>query len=326
LFCQKHQIFRYGQHAGTLFQRPVSLGPVARQPHENDCGLRTSEADVGEGSRFNPAACSMIIDSRKPATDGPETLAIGSRALFLSVILPAYNEEAAIEQVIVEHVEVLATLRELIAEWEIVCVDDASSDRTLSVLKRLSSRLSGLVVVRHGENRGSYQSFADGFAAAKGTHFYATGGDGQWPATNLPRMLRGVVAGADLVVGVRPNKGQVYGLKRRFVSYAFNALTRAVFGVNTLDAGSIKLGIRDLFRFQIISRSPFAEAERIVIARRRGYRVDFVPVEFRVRRGGKATGARWSNVVASAGDCLKCVMFYDVRRRGSARLPMGKYG
>jgi len=258
--------------------------------------------------------------------DSPETLATGSRPLFLSVILPAYNEEAAIEQVIVEHVEVLATLSELIAGWEIVCVDDASSDRTLSILERLSSRVSGLVVVRHAENRGIYQSFADGFAAAKGTYFYATGADGQWPATNLPRMLRPVVAGADLVVGVRLNKGQVYGLKRRFVSYAFNALTRAVFGATTLDAGSVKLGTRDLFRFQIISRSPFAEAERIVIAQRCGYRVDFVPVEFRVRGGGKATGAGWSNVVASTRDCLKCMTFYDVRRRGSAGPPLESAG
>jgi len=136
----------------------------------------------------------MKIDHRKLA-DSPEMLATGSCPLFLSVILPVYNEEAAIEQVIVEHVEVLATLRELIAEWEIVCVDDASSDRTLSILKRLSSRVSGLVVVRHVESRGIYQSFADGFAAARGTHFYATGADGQWPATNLPEMLGGVVAG-----------------------------------------------------------------------------------------------------------------------------------
>jgi dolichol-phosphate mannosyltransferase len=288
--------------------------------------LCTREGDVAQGSPFNPAVSSVVIDSRKLAVDSPKTLAIGSCRLFLSIILPAYNEEAAIEQVIVEHVEVLATLRELIADWEIVCVDDASSDCTLSILERLSSRVSGLVVVRHGENKGIYQSFADGFAAARGTHFYATGGDGQWPATNLLRMLRAVVAGADLVIGVRLNKGQVYGVKRRFVSYAFNALTRAVFGVKTLDAGSIKLGTRDLFRFQIISCSPFAEAERIVIAQRCGYRVDFVPVEFRVRGGGKATGARWSNVVASARDCLKCVTYYEVLRRGSARPPVERCG
>ncbi len=62
---------------------------------------------------------------------------------------------------------------------------------------------------------------------------------------------------------------------------------------------------------ELISRSPFAEAERIVKAQGYGYRVDFVPVEFRVRGGGKETGAKWSNVVASTRDCLKCVRVYS---------------
>jgi glycosyltransferase involved in cell wall biosynthesis len=236
------------------------------------------------------------------------------RPIFLSVVIPAYNEEAEIEQVIMEHVEVLRTLAGVIAGWEIVCVDDASYDRTQSILDGLSARLTGLRVIRHRENSGIYRSFADGFAAAQGTHIYATGADGQWPATNLVAMVRAVVSGVDLVVGVRLNRSQVYGLKRRFVSFAFNLSSRALFGVKTVDAGSVKLGMRDLFRLELISRSPYVEAERILKAQRCGYCVDFVPVEFRVRGGGKATGARWSTVLASARDCLRCAKVYGLRR------------
>jgi dolichol-phosphate mannosyltransferase len=235
--------------------------------------------------------------------------------IFLSVVLPAYNEEAAIEQVILDHVEVLATLREVISGWEIVCVDDASSDCTSLTLDRLSSTVGGLRVLRHRENAGTSRSFADGFIAAKGTHFYATGADGQWPAINLARMLRSVMAGADLVVGVRLNRSRVYGLKRRFVSFAFNLSSRVLFGVKTLDAGSVKLGIRDVFRLELISRSPFVEAERIVRAQRCGYRVDFVPVEFTSRRGGRETGVGWNNIVASTRDCVRCAAAYGVGRQ-----------
>ncbi len=188
----------------------------------------------------------------------------------------------------------------MIARWEIVCVDDASSDGTSASLERLAATISGLRVVRHSRNLGIFRSFADGFAVAKGTLVYATGADGQWPATNLQPMVARVVAGADLVVGVRLNRKQVYNLKRRFVSLAFNLSTRLLFGVKTQDAGSIELGARDIFRLDLISRSPFVEAERIIKGQQCGYRVD---VEFRVRGGGKETGAQWSNVVASTRDC-----------------------
>jgi len=233
--------------------------------------------------------------------------------VFLSVVMPAYNEEAAIEEVIFEHVKALTALGELIVDWEIVCVDDGSSDCTLAILERLASNISALKIVRHSENKGIPQSFADGFTAAEGTHIYATGADGQWPAANLTRMLRSIMVGCELVVGVRLNRKHVYALKRRLVSFAFNFLSWVLFGVKTVDAGSIKLGVRDVFRLDLISRSPFVEAERIIKAQRCGYRVNFTPIEFRARKGGKESGVRWSNLLRSIRDCLRCVPVYGTR-------------
>ncbi|MGO8734583.1 MAG: glycosyltransferase family 2 protein [Terriglobia bacterium] len=232
--------------------------------------------------------------------------------VFISVVMPAYNEAAAIEDVIIDHIRALTALGEFIVDWEIVCVDDGSSDPTLATLERLASTISRLKVVRHRDNKGISQSFADGFTAAKGTHIYATGADGQWPAANLIKMLRSVMAGSELVVGVRENRRQVYGLKRRLVSFAFNFSARVLFGVKTVDAGGIKLGIRDVFRLHLVSRSPFVEAERIIKAQRCGYRVHFTPVEFRPRKGGKETGVRWSNLLGSIGDCLRCAVVYGI--------------
>ncbi len=226
--------------------------------------------------------------------------------------MPVYNEEASIEEVIADHVEALTAQSAAVRDWQIICLDDASTDRTPTILERISARVDKLKVIRHRENRGIYESFAHAFEAAQGTHVYATASDGQWPARNLERMLRSIVAGFDLVVGVRLNRREAYGLKRRVVSRAFNLLPRLLFGIKTIDAGSIKLGVRQVFKLDLISHSPFVEAERIIKAQRSGYRIDFVPIEFKKRQRGKETGARWSNIIASARDCMRCMKTYGI--------------
>jgi glycosyltransferase involved in cell wall biosynthesis len=230
--------------------------------------------------------------------------------MVLSVVLPAYNEQRTLEEVIVEHHRLLCSLGNRLADWEIVCLDDASTDSTPAILKNLAASVPKLRVLTHSSNQGIYASFHDLFASARGTHVYLTASDGQWPAANLVKMLAAFEAGADLVVGVRPNRSQVYSASRRAISFLFNLLPRIFFGVKTSDAGSIKLGVRDVFRFDLISRSPFVEAERIIHARRRGYRVAFAPIEFLSRSAGKERGASWLNVRRSLIDCFRCVNFY----------------
>ncbi len=235
----------------------------------------------------------------------------------LSVVMPVYNEEAALEETLREHVRVLEGLGR--NDWEIVCVDDASRDRSAEILDQMSRDDSRIRVIRHAQNRGIYESFDDLFRNAKGTYIYMTGSDGQWPAENLERMLPLISRGADLIVGVRQNRNEVYGLKRQIVSHAFNFLPRILFGVRTADAGSIKLGRRDIFHFDLISRSPFAEAERIIQARMRGYRVEFVPIMFRTRNGGKEYGAKWTNVKRSLHDLFRCWKAYGGRQNEFAK-------
>ena len=233
----------------------------------------------------------------------------------------AFNEEAAIEGVVLKHLEELENLKPQVPQWEIVCVDDGSTDATPQILDRLQSRVPELRVIRHRTNQGIAATQAHLYSEARGTHIYFTGSDGQWPTENLPPMLGLVLAGADLVVGVRKNLGEVYNLRRRFVSFAFNVLPWLLLGVKTGDAGSVKLGRRELFTRPVVSRSPFAEAERILLAQRSGHRVDFVPIRFENRSGGKAKGANWRNVSSSVGDLFRCFVAYRLGRqaRGVSR-------
>jgi glycosyltransferase involved in cell wall biosynthesis len=234
--------------------------------------------------------------------------------MVLSVVLPAYNEQGSIEKVILDHERVLRALGNQLEDWEIVCLDDASQDQTLAILNRLAPGIPKLRVLRHERNQGIFQSFHDLFAAARGTHVYLTAADGQWPAENLSKMLAALNNGADLVVGVRPNRKEVYSASRRVISFLFNLLPRLLFGVQTSDAGSIKLGLRQIFTLDLISRSPFVEAERIIQARRHGHRVEFVTIDFLRRFAGKEGGASWRNIRRSILDCFRCFGTYSLWR------------
>jgi len=203
-------------------------------------------------------------------------------------------------------------------EWEIVCVDDGSTDRTRDVLARLQKQVPKLRVVLHSQNQGIYASFAHLYREAKGSLIYSTGSDGQWPAEHVKRLLEPVRAGADLAVGVRTNRRDVYSFRRKLVSFGFNWLSEFVFGVPIRDAGGVKLGRREMFGFELLSRSPFAEAERVIRAQREGWKVVFVPIDFRARPAGAGKGASWKNIFASMRDLVRCVGAYGIRREATA--------
>lgn len=231
---------------------------------------------------------------------------------MLSVTMPVYNEEAAIQRVVLDHVEVLQRLTSVIPEWEIVCVDDGSRDRTPQILAELQAQVPQVRVIRQA-NQGIYGAFTRAYREARGSHIFVTGSDGQWPAANLEVLLRPLLAGAEVVIGVRTNRHEVYTPARRVISTAFNRLPQVLFGARLQDAGGTKLGVREVFDYDLISRSPFFEAERIILAQRHGLRVEFVPVQFLTRSGGKAMGASARNVRASVIDLFRCLWKYGFR-------------
>jgi glycosyltransferase involved in cell wall biosynthesis len=248
------------------------------------------------------------MDNHKGSPQPPR----GTAIRMLTVAMAAYNEEAAIERVVLEHVEVLNRMGTLAPEWEIVCVDDGSQDRTPEILLGLQARIPRLRAIRQ-ENRGIFGAFTRAYQEARGSHIFVTGSDGQWPAENLETMLPLLLSGADVVVGVRTNRRDVYTPARRAISAVFNRLPRLLFGVRLEDAGGTKLGVRQVFDFKLISTSPFFEAERLILAHRQGMRVEFVPIRFQARSGGKAAGASFKNVCGSVKDLVRCLTAYGFR-------------
>jgi glycosyltransferase involved in cell wall biosynthesis len=226
--------------------------------------------------------------------------------IVLSVVIPVFNEEKAIARVIEDHVKEIRTLEPELKDWEIVCVDDASTDGSLKVMADLAQIHPKIRVLRHEKNQGITASFHHLFNESRGTHIYVTAGDDQWPAGNLTRLFRKMKdASADLVIGVRRNRRDVYTPWRLFLSYVLNAIPKLIYKIDTKDANGIKFGRREIFVMAVVSTSFFAEVERIILAHRRGFKITTAPIEFKTRSTGKAKGAAWRNIWATLRDMIR---------------------
>jgi glycosyltransferase involved in cell wall biosynthesis len=233
--------------------------------------------------------------------DSPSPKPQATNCHELSVVMPVYNEEQALPDVLDEAVRALAGTP---FSYEIVLVDDASTDGSLAIMEAFQQEHAeiDIRVLRHRRNQGIAAACATLFAAARGKYVFLNGSDGQCKTAECLRMMA-LRRSFDLVIGKRIAKN--YTLKRALISRAFNLLPRLLFGVSTYDAGSIKLVRRDLLNIPLTSRGPFREAERIIRARRRGYRIGVLQVENRLRRGGLATGARWGLVGEAILDLMR---------------------
>lgn len=218
------------------------------------------------------------------------------------MVIPVFNEEKNIKAVLDEH---LARLKD-VAGWELVVLDDASTDRTWDILQEYARSYPGLRLLRHETNQGISPSFQRLFQEARGDYVYATAGDGQWPAENLSRLWKSrQETGADLVVGVRQGRQKVYGIGRRVLSYGFNYLARTKLRLDVQDVNGIKLGRREIFTAAVRSRSYFAEVERLALAQKKGFRIVCAPVIFLPRPHGTAKGARWGSILLTLSDFVR---------------------
>jgi glycosyltransferase involved in cell wall biosynthesis len=222
--------------------------------------------------------------------------------MFLSIVIPVFNEEKNIKAVLDEH----TTRLKDVEQWEIVCLDDASTDGTRAILDAYGSHQPRLRVLAHTINQGITISFQRLFQEARGDYIYLTAGDGQWPAENLMRLLRSLdETHADLVIGVRQGRGQVYGLGRKILSYGFNYMAKVLLHVDVQDANGIKLGRKEIFTCPMRSKSFFIELERLAAAYKKGYHIAYAPVIFLPRQYGIPQGAKLKNIAGTLKDFIQ---------------------
>jgi glycosyltransferase involved in cell wall biosynthesis len=218
----------------------------------------------------------------------------------VTICIPAYNEKATIAQAVYDAAE---TLEKAEVPGDILVLDDHSIDRTWEILQRVQKDLPYVQLRRHNVNQGIAATFNELYQWANRELVFLNSADGQWKMSVLLDMLP-LMERYDLIVARR--KVKHYGLGRRVVSWGFNSLPVLLFATHTYDAGSIKLVRRQLYDIPLISSGVFAEAERVIRATRRGYRVGFLDVDHFPRKAGKASGAPLALVAQSLVDLAKC--------------------
>jgi len=163
----------------------------------------------------------------------------------LSIVVPVFNEEANA----VPLVDGIAdAVRPLDRPFEIVIVDDGSSDGTVRELRRLLLRIPELVVVALRRNFGQTLALQAGFDRARGEVIVTMDGDLQNDPCDIPRLLDELAAGADVVSGWRRERKDTLVL-RKLPSWIANRMIRHVTGVPIHDQGcSLKAYRRDVIR------------------------------------------------------------------------------
>lgn len=146
----------------------------------------------------------------------------------LSVVIPTYNEELAIEQNVKE---VFSVLKASSKNFEVLLVNDGSTDKTLEIVQKLTETEPNLKVVSYPKNRGRGYALRQGFSAASGEYIVATESDLNWGSDIILRLFQELKNGnADLVIASPHMKGG--GMKNvPFSRYALSYLGNKIFSL-----------------------------------------------------------------------------------------------
>lgn len=213
----------------------------------------------------------------------------------------------------------MRVLAEATDNWELIIVDDGSTDHTGQVAARLADRFEGRVIVAaHRVNQGYGAALQTGIQSGLETGLEAIGfmdADDQFSAEDVPRFLDCMTdTGADLVVGYRQVRAD--NLRRRLMGRCWHHLSRLLLGfsIRDVDCG-FKLFKTDALKIMaplLTSRSATISPEIMAQACRHHLQVAEVPVHHRPRRHGRQSGANPAVIWKSLASLLR--LSYRLRR------------
>jgi glycosyltransferase involved in cell wall biosynthesis len=201
----------------------------------------------------------------------------------ISVVIPFYNEEDNIEEL---HTRLTRILREQGRSYELIFVDDGSTDRTRTVLSKLFAGDESLNVIRLRKNFGQTAALQAGFDHARGEIIISMDGDLQHDPEDIPVFLAKMEEGYDIVSGWRKRRKDHF-LLRRFPSWVANRLMRLLSGVKIHDFGTtFKAYRKDVLEGVKL----YGELHRFIPAliSRTGVTITEVPIKNIVRQKGKS--------------------------------------
>jgi len=221
-------------------------------------------------------------------------------AVKLSVVVPVKDEAENIGPLARE----IATAVAGQGEYEIIFVDDGSSDGTTQALLDLKAEMPELRVISHASNLGQSRAVRTGVKAARGDLIVTLDGDGQNDPADIPKLLA-PFAESDtslaLVGGVRAKRKDTFS--RRLASRLANSIRQSLLNDGAEDSGC---GLKAFRREAFLNVPYFDHLHRFLITMmiREGYRVAFVPVNHRPRLHGKSKYTNFHRMLVGIDDLM----------------------
>ena len=187
------------------------------------------------------------------------------RVASLSVFFPAFNEQDIIAKTVENATRAISRF---VDDYEVIVVDDGSSDKTAAVVEDLARRDPHVRLVRHDVNRGYGAALRTGFASAQKDLVFFSDADGQFDLQELPGLLS-MLKRAPIVLGYRIRRSDP--MYRLFIAKVYNIVVRLVFGLRVRDIDcAFKLFRRDALQgVELESDGAFISSELLIKLKRR---------------------------------------------------------
>jgi glycosyltransferase involved in cell wall biosynthesis len=220
----------------------------------------------------------------------------------LSVFFPAYNDGATIASLVITAVQ---SASKLTPNYEVIVVDDGSSDSTARILSELARVYPRLRIVTHPVNRGYGGALRTGFASATKDVIFYTDGDAQYDPSEIELLWPMMTAGVDLVNGYKISRSDP--LHRIVIGRIYHHTVRILFGLRVRDVDcDFRLLRRSIFdRVHLEKNSGVICLEMMKKIQDAGFRIAEVPVHHYHRAHGQSQFFNFRRVIRTGIDVLK---------------------
>lgn len=230
----------------------------------------------------------------------------------LSLVIPMFNEELNIEHAIDAAVD---SLQHCTSDYEIIIVDDASTDSSPAIVARLAGVNPRIRMIRHSVNRKLGGALKSGYAAARLELVVYMDADLPFDPEIIGKAIRALnVTGADMIAGYRHDR-TMEGFKRTVYSFAYNLVIGVLFGWPHRDINfSFKLMKREVLdAIELKSEGSLIDAELIVKAKNRGFAIQQMGLDYFPRIRGQSTLSSPMVIVKIFRELF--VLFPEMRRK-----------